>query len=90
MHSSEVKHNLCCAVRDFQKLLDWCEQDPERTKTVQRVLKLMRGWDAAASHARSAVPEDSCTRMFSAGTDMALLFACKHGKVDLSKITGEG
>lgn len=76
-------------VRDFQKLLHWCEQDHERTKTVQRVLKLMRGWDTAASHARSAVPEDSCTRMFSAGTDdMALLFACKHGKVDLSKITG--
>ncbi len=71
-------------------LLDWCEQDQERTKTVQRVLKLMRGWDTAASHARSAVPDDSRTRMFSADKNVALLFACKHGKIALNKATGTG
>ena len=76
-------------MKDFQKLLSWCEEDQEKTKSVQRVLKLMRGWDAAAAHARSAVPEDSRARMFSLGTDVALLYSCKHGKVDLNKVSGE-
>lgn len=74
---------------DFGQLLNWCDQDQERVKAVQRVLKLIRGWDAAVMHARSAVPEDSHARMFTDETDLALLYACKHGKVDMNKVTGD-
>lgn len=79
----------CAAVGDFQKLVRWCERDPQRAKTVQRVLKLMKGWDAAAAHALSAVPADSRPRAFYAGSGLALLYPCRDGKVDLEQTAGE-
>ena len=49
----------------------------------------MRGWEAAAAHAKKAVPEDFWPRMFSVESGMTLLFPCKHGKVDMTKVLGE-
>lgn len=40
--------SACAAVWDFRKLVNWCERDPQRAKIVPRVLKLRRGWNAAA------------------------------------------
>lgn len=77
------------AVGDFRNLVHWCEEFPERTKAVQRVLKFVRGWDAAANHAKKAVTEDSWPRMFSTKSGVTLLYPCKHGKVDMTKIIGE-
>lgn len=81
--------HACAAVGHFRELVNWCERDPQRAKTVQRVLKLMRGWDAAAAHALSAVPADTRPRAFFAGNGLALLYACRNGKVDFEQTTGE-
>ena len=77
------------AVGDFSKLVHWCEESPERTRSCQRVLKFVRGWDTAAAHAKRAVSEDSWPRMFSLEPAMTLVYPCKHGKVDMTKILGE-
>ena len=82
------------AVGAFQKLLAWCEQDLDRVRAVQRVLKVVRGWEMATAHAKSAVPEDSRARMFlqgpnAQGTNKAYMFGAKHGKVDLGRVTGK-
>lgn len=77
-------------VGDFSKLVHWCEESPERTRSCQRVLKFVRGWDTAAAHAKRAVSEDSWPRMFSIEPAMTLVYACKHGKVDMTKILGCG
>ena len=84
-----LNNTILAAVEQFCKLIAWCEQDQHRAKCVQRVLKVMRGWDAAATHAKTAVPEDSRPRMFDLGTGMVLLYTCKQGKVDIKKATGE-
>ena len=80
----------CCepTVEDFVALLDWCEQDLQRLKSVQRVLKLIRGWDIAAAHARSAVPEDNRPRFFSMPNGVVLKYECKLGQIDFERPTG--
>ena len=55
---------------------------------MQKLLKLVRGWDAAAAHALRAVPKDTQPRVFSAENGMSLLYPCKYGKVDMSKALG--
>ena len=85
----KLGHIVCLSVGGFRTLLAWCEQDLDRVKAVQRVLKVMRGWEVATAHARSAVPEDNHPRMFRPGPGVAYLFAAKHGKVDLGNVTGE-
>jgi len=59
---------------------------------VQRVLNITRvprGWQTATAHASLAVPEDSRDRLFTDGNWLALLYRCRHGKVDLSKVAGD-
>ena len=77
------------AVGDFQKLLIWCEQATQRTRSVQRLLKLVRGWDAATAHAGQAVLKDSRPRTICADSGLALLYACKLGRVDMAKAIGK-
>ena len=77
-----------CAVQDFVQLLDWCETDLQRVKAVQRVLKLIRGWDTAAAHARIAVPEDNRPRLFTAAEDVVLKYTCKLGQINFKRFTG--
>lgn len=76
-------------MQDFVQLLDWCETDLQRVKAVQRVLKLIRGWDTAAAHARSAVPEDNRPRFFTAAGDVVLKYACKLGNINFNRFTGQ-
>lgn len=78
----------CPAVGDFQKLVHWSEKDALRTKTIQRVLKLTRGWEAAADHAKSAVPADTRFRTFLSDTGFTLLYPCNNGKVDIEQTAG--
>lgn len=79
------------AVQDFQVLTHWCSQDLDRTKAVQRSLKILRvpkGWQAATAHAKTAVAEDNHPRMFTSGGGLALVYRCRQGKVDLSTVLG--
>jgi hypothetical protein len=79
------------AVQDFQALIHWCGHDLDRTKAVQRALKVLRvpkGWQTATAHAKTAVAEDNHPRMFTNGAGLALLFRCRQGKVDLSTVLG--
>lgn len=78
-----------CSVGHFKEMVLWCEQCPERTRAVQKVLKVVRGWEAAATHAKKAVTEDVWPRMFSTDSGTVLLYPCKHGKVDMTRIIGE-
>ena len=78
----------CLAVGDFQKLVHWSEKDAQRTKTIQRVLKLTRGWEAAADHAKSAMPADTRFRTFLSDTGFTLLYPCNNGKVDIEQTAG--
>ena len=79
------------AVQDFQALTHWCSQDLDRTKAVQRALKILRvpkGWQNATAHAKTAVAEDHNPRMFTSGGGLALVYRCRQGKVDLSTVLG--
>jgi len=78
-------------VQDFQALTHWCSQDLDRTKAVQRALKILRvpkGWQTATAHAKTAVAEDNHPRMFTSGGGLALVYRCRQGKVDLSIVLG--
>ena len=88
-----VTENTDCvgAVQDFQALTHWCSQDLDRTKAVQRALKILRvpkGWQTATAHAKTAVAEDNHPRMFTSGGGLALVYRCRQGKVDLSTVLG--
>ncbi len=79
------------AVQEFQALIHWCGHDLDRTKAVQRALKILRvpkGWQTATAHAKTAVAEDNHPRMFTNGAGLALLYRCRQGKVDLSTVLG--
>ena len=76
-------------MQDFVQLLDWCETDLQRVKAVQRVLKLIRGWDTAAAHARSAVPEDNRPRFFTTASDVVLKYTCKPGNINFNRFAGQ-
>lgn len=80
-----------CAVQDFQALVQWCGEDLDKSRAVQRVLKITRipkGWETATAHANSAVSPDNRSRMFTTGSGLALIYKCRQGKVDLSTVTG--
>ena len=85
------KTEYVCAVQDFQALMYWCSHDLDRTKAVQRALKVLRvpkGWQTATAHAKTAVAEDNHPRMFTNGAGLALMYRCRQGKVDLSTVLG--
>ncbi|DBB14930.1 TPA: hypothetical protein ACH3X3_004529 [Trebouxia sp. C0006] len=83
-----IQCNSITTVQEFQAMTHWCSQDLDRTKAVQRALRILRvpkGWQTATAHAKTAVAEDNqpkCSQMVldwhCSGLSLALLGECSQ------------
>ena len=73
-----VPQNSITSVGQFLELVLFAEGNKPLLDTLKTILRLTKGWDVAAEHAKKAVTTDTQLRVFypDLGVDIGLLFKC--------------
>ena len=77
-----LPHATVTTVGQFRDVAAAAAGDPDACDALKKVLKLTKGWDAAAEHAAAAVSLDGRARLWAGGAGDALAYCAELGAVD--------